>query len=112
MTALDRPAAPQPATDDEARMRASQIIGSDIDHTWTGDWHQALKATAMQWSAWERISKIPETFGGSFVFAQANRKTGERRVVCSGCTALNGRTFKSDAVAIITAAEHAESLDH
>lgn len=102
-------------TDNEARMRAFQIIGSDIPPgtaAFTGDWHLALKATAARWTAWERISKIPETFGGAFVFAQANRQTGERRVVCSGCTALNGRTFNSDAVAIITAAEHAESIDH
>lgn len=103
-------------TDDEARMRVFQIIGSDIypdaPAAFTGDWHDALKTTANRWSAWERISKIPETFGGSFVFAQANRQTGERRVICSGCTAMNGRTFNSDAVAIITAAEHAESLDH
>lgn len=42
--------APQPATDDEARMRAFQIVGSDIDQTWTGDWHKALKKFAAQCS--------------------------------------------------------------
>lgn len=38
-------------TDDEARMRAFQIIGSDIgaDAVFNGDWHQALKTTADRW---------------------------------------------------------------
>lgn len=42
--------APQPATDDEARMRASQIIGPDIDHAWTGNWHQTLQAASAHWT--------------------------------------------------------------
>lgn len=47
--------APKPATDDEARMRAFQIIGSDITpdlegQVWTGDWHQALRTTADRWA--------------------------------------------------------------
>ncbi|MCX4911824.1 hypothetical protein [Streptomyces sp. NBC_00878] len=45
-THLPSTPAPQPVTDDEARMRAFQIVGSDIDHTWTGDWHEALKTFA------------------------------------------------------------------
>ncbi|MFJ2007944.1 hypothetical protein [Streptomyces chartreusis] len=108
------PAPHQPATEDEARMRVLQIIGTDLGapDAFNGDWRQALKDTSARWSAWERISKIPETLHGSFVYAQANRQTGERRVVCSGCKALDGRSFNSDAVAIITAAEHAESVDH
>ncbi|MET9484780.1 hypothetical protein [Streptomyces sp. NPDC006638] len=60
----------------------------------------------------ERISKIAETLGGAFVFAQADRTTGKRWVVCSGCNALADRQFDSDAVAIIVSAEHAESTDH
>lgn len=44
----------QPVTDDtEARMRVFQIIGSDIypeaPAAYTGDWHQALKATSARW---------------------------------------------------------------
>jgi hypothetical protein len=39
-------------TDDEARMRAFQIVGSDIGAAavFNGDWHQALRATAQQWA--------------------------------------------------------------
>ncbi|MFD9004415.1 hypothetical protein ACFV0T_26240 [Streptomyces sp. NPDC059582] len=40
-------------TDDEARMRTFQIIGSDIPPgtaAFTGDWHQALQATAARWT--------------------------------------------------------------
>jgi|1185.fasta_scaffold577751_3 hypothetical protein len=39
-------------TDDEARMRAFQIVGSDIGAAavFNGDWHQALRATAAAWS--------------------------------------------------------------
>lgn len=45
----------QHITDDEARMRAFQIIGSDITPdlegtVWAGDWHQALKTTAARWA--------------------------------------------------------------
>lgn len=39
-------------TDDEARMRVFQIIGSDIPPdtaAFTGDWHKALKTTAARW---------------------------------------------------------------
>lgn len=38
-------------TDDEARMRAFQIVGSDIGAAavFNGDWHQALKTTAALW---------------------------------------------------------------
>jgi hypothetical protein len=42
-------------TDDEARMRVFQIIGSDINATaWTGDWHHALKTTAARWAPTRR----------------------------------------------------------
>jgi hypothetical protein len=39
-------------TDDEARMRAFQIVGSDIgaNAVFNGDWHQALRTTAQQWA--------------------------------------------------------------
>jgi hypothetical protein len=40
-------------TDDEARMRVFQIIGSDIPPgtaAYTGDWHKALKTTADRWT--------------------------------------------------------------
>lgn len=39
-------------TDDEARMRVFQIVGSDIGASavFNGDWHQALKITAAHWS--------------------------------------------------------------
>lgn len=39
-------------TDDEARMRAFQIVGSDIGAAavFKGDWHEALKTVAAAWS--------------------------------------------------------------
>lgn len=39
-------------TDDEARMRAFQIVGSDIGAhaVFNGDWHQALRTTAQHWA--------------------------------------------------------------
>ncbi|WP_331728830.1 hypothetical protein OG693_39500 (plasmid) [Streptomyces sp. NBC_01259] len=42
----------QPVTDDEARMRVFQIIGSDLDApaAFTGNWHTALKTTAARWA--------------------------------------------------------------
>jgi hypothetical protein len=49
MTATDLTA----ITDDEARMRAFQIIGSDIPPgtaAFTGNWHEALKTTAARWA--------------------------------------------------------------
>jgi len=42
--------APTPATDDEARMRAFQIIGSDITDVWTGNWHESLRVASATWS--------------------------------------------------------------
>lgn len=38
-------------TDDEARMRVFQIIGSDIGASaaFNGDWHEALKTAAAHW---------------------------------------------------------------
>ncbi|MEW1565726.1 hypothetical protein AB0454_22405 [Streptomyces sp. NPDC093509] len=44
-------------TDDEARMRTLQIIGSDIPPgiaAFTGDWHHALQATAARWAPTRR----------------------------------------------------------
>ncbi|MCX4885887.1 hypothetical protein [Streptomyces sp. NBC_00847] len=46
-----------PITDTEARMRVFQIIGSDIPPgtaAYTGDWHQALRATASHWAPTRR----------------------------------------------------------
>lgn len=45
----------QPITDAEARMRAFQIIGSDItpdleSDVWTGNWHKALQTAAARWT--------------------------------------------------------------
>jgi hypothetical protein len=37
-------------TDKEARMRAFQILGSDIDHTWTGGWRNNLIRAAAVWA--------------------------------------------------------------
>ena len=39
-------------TDQEARMRAFQIVGSDVGPSvvFNGDWHQALRVTAQQWA--------------------------------------------------------------
>lgn len=40
-------------TEDESRMRAFQIIGSDIPPgtaAFTGDWHEALQKTADRWA--------------------------------------------------------------
>ncbi|MFE6126749.1 hypothetical protein ACFQ6Q_00530 [Streptomyces sp. NPDC056437] len=45
---------PAAVSDNEARMRVFQIIGSDIypdaPAAFTGDWHRALKTTAARWS--------------------------------------------------------------
>jgi hypothetical protein len=49
-------------TDDEARMRVFQIIGSDIPPNtavYTGDWHQALQQTADQWT--RQVGAAPTT---------------------------------------------------
>ena len=50
MTATTATGPQQPITDDEARLAVFQIIGSDIDHAWTGDWHKTLRDTAARWS--------------------------------------------------------------
>lgn len=46
------PAAPQPETEGEARLRAAQIIGHDLaaPAAYTGNWHQALQDTAAHWA--------------------------------------------------------------
>ena len=49
-TTLPTPGPQQPLTDDEARLAAFQILGSDIEHTWTGNWHQTLQQTAARWA--------------------------------------------------------------
>lgn len=49
--ATTTPAPYQPTDDNDARLAAWQILGSDIDHAWTGDWHQALQKTAARWAA-------------------------------------------------------------
>lgn len=49
-TTTPAPGPQTPVTDDQARLLAEQIIGSDIDHAWTGDWHQTLKDTAARWA--------------------------------------------------------------
>jgi hypothetical protein len=54
---LHIPGPQQPISDAEARMRVFQIIGSDIPPgtaAYTGDWHQALKATARRWTPTRR----------------------------------------------------------
>lgn len=45
---MDQPTTQQPTPDD--RLLAEQILGSDIDHTWTGNWHQTLQETAALWA--------------------------------------------------------------
>ncbi|CAK7288656.1 hypothetical protein [Streptomyces misionensis] len=42
------PTTQQPTTDN--RLLAEQILGTDIDHAWTGDWHQTLRETAARWA--------------------------------------------------------------
>lgn len=37
-------------TTDDPREAARQFLG-DLDHAYTGDWHQALKDAAAQWEA-------------------------------------------------------------
>lgn len=53
--ATTTPGPQKPITDQEARMRVFQIIGSDIYYdapaAFTGDWHQALQKTADRWAA-------------------------------------------------------------
>lgn len=53
--ATTTPGPQTPVTDDEARMRVFQIIGSDITpdlegQVWTGNWHKALQDTSARWS--------------------------------------------------------------
>jgi hypothetical protein len=52
-------------TDDEARLAVFQILGSDIDHAWTGDWHQTLKDTAAHWVT-PTTDYQPATLTGTF----------------------------------------------
>lgn len=66
----------------------------------------------MQRDGYQRISRVSETLGGAFVYAQASRVTGDRRVVCSGCNEFAGRSYKSDAGAIIAVSVHGERTDH
>lgn len=49
----------QPADDADARLAVFQICGSDIDHAFTGDWHQTLQQTAARWAPtrWQRITR-------------------------------------------------------
>jgi hypothetical protein len=49
-TTIPTPGPQQPISDAEARMRVFQTIGSDIDGTWSGDWHQALKTASARWT--------------------------------------------------------------
>lgn len=51
--ATTTPAAPyQPTDDNDARLAAFQILGSDITtpQTWNGDWHEALRTASALWS--------------------------------------------------------------
>jgi hypothetical protein len=48
------PASYQPTDDNDARLAVFQILGSDIDHTWTGNWHQTLRTTAARWTPTRR----------------------------------------------------------
>lgn len=57
---------------------------------------------------YKRISKILETPDGAFVYAQGDHKTGEFRVVCSGCPDLQNTPRNSSAGAILAASYHAE----
>ena len=49
-TTTPTPGPQQPLTDDQARLAALQIIGSDLTDVWTGDWHEALRAVSAIWS--------------------------------------------------------------
>lgn len=53
-TTIPTPGPQQPLTDTQARLLAEQILGSDIDHTWTGDWHQTLRTAAARWTPTRR----------------------------------------------------------
>ncbi|MFF4403623.1 hypothetical protein [Streptomyces sp. NPDC001404] len=57
----------------------------------------------------ERISRVMETFHGSFVYAVIDKATGERRAFCSGCDLISKSAYKSDAGAILAAAAHADA---
>ncbi|MDG9701679.1 hypothetical protein [Streptomyces sp. DH37] len=58
--------------------------------------------------AYERISKILETPDGAFVYAQADYKAGEFRVICSGCPDLKNTPYTSATGAILAASYHAD----
>ncbi|HEY3480879.1 MAG TPA: hypothetical protein VGL02_18455 [Streptomyces sp.] len=47
---MDTTTTPQTPADIDQRAAAFQILGSDIDHTWTGNWHDTLAATADRWA--------------------------------------------------------------
>lgn len=53
-TTTPAPGPQQPISDDEARLAAAQILGIDVDHAWTGDWHQALKDASARWTPTRR----------------------------------------------------------
>lgn len=53
-TTLPAPGPQQPIDDDEARLAVFQIVGSDIDHAWTGDWHHTLQTAAKRWTPTRR----------------------------------------------------------
>jgi hypothetical protein len=48
------PAPYQPTDDNDARQAVFQILGSDIDHAFTGDWHHTLQQTAAAWTPTRR----------------------------------------------------------
>jgi hypothetical protein len=93
MTTHTPPPAPT-VSDDEARMRVFQIIGSDIypeaPAAFTGDWHQALKTTAARWTN-------PPDVADDIWGAPAHGKTAgpvELRT-CWFCGAENPASFNS-----------------
>lgn len=58
--------------------------------------------------AFERISRIMETPGGDWVYAQHDPGTGRFRVICSGCPGLQDIPRRSHAGAVLAASYHAE----
>ncbi|MFI2620368.1 hypothetical protein [Streptomyces sp. NPDC018584] len=54
------PAPYQPTSDDDARLRLAQIVGSDLDiNIWTGDWHDAIRDIAAHYAPQHAADQQP-----------------------------------------------------
>lgn len=59
-------------------------------------------------TGFEPISKVMESPDESFVVAEHNASTGEFRVLCSGCSDMKKKRYRSATGAILAASYHAD----